>query len=137
MGTAAPRNYSTAVLNDPRAIAEAVGINGSIMTGGWLTEREADRIACHLGTHIDLLWPHNAWIDRYIDTDLDDLLEWVEQWMCEHGCPPHRTDACGTVTGHTRHRRAGINAAYCTPCKTAFNRYTRRMKQQSRERLGA
>jgi len=102
---------------------------------GWLTMHEADRIATKLGTHIDLLWPANTWIDRWIETDLDDLTDWVHEWMDRRGIERHDTSLCGTVAGYRKHRRD--QSAPCPDCVNAHTDQNRRWKRQSRERTAA
>lgn len=97
---------------------------------GWLTERQADQIATMLGTHIDLLWPENAWIDRWIATDLDDLTDWVNQWMDRSGIQRWDTTHCGTNRGYAIHKRNGNPP--CPECVSAHTQITAYWKRQNR-----
>ena len=44
----------------------------------------ADRIACALGSHIDILWPEVAWIDEWVEQSMEDTRQWVKRWMRKH-----------------------------------------------------
>lgn len=55
-----------------------------MIDAGAMPLRTADRVAVNLGTHVDAMWPEVAWVDTWIEDQLDELRTWVTRWMTRH-----------------------------------------------------